>query len=141
MGKYEEIWAFYLFKTLHNVYMVTNLLKEDGMKALILSDEINQFHWSVLKSVLLILSILPLNQGILHVWQSTEGSSQIMVGFFALSLFSSLFILSFWSALQTTVLKLKQHETTAFEQRVVGLYRYVPMVALATMMSYLVAQI
>ena len=60
--------------------MVTNLLKEDGMKALILSDEINLFHWSVLKSVLLILSILPLSQGILHVWQSTEGSSQIMVG-------------------------------------------------------------
>ena len=121
--------------------MVTNLLKEDGMKALILSDEINLFHWSVLKSVLLILSILPLSQGIFHVWQSTEGSSQIMVGFFALSLLSSLFILSFWSALQATVLKLKQQETTEFEQRMIGLYSYVPMISLAAMMSYLVAQI
>ena len=32
------------------------------MKALILSDEINQFHWSMLKSVLLVLSILPASQ-------------------------------------------------------------------------------
>lgn len=111
------------------------------MKVLVLSDEINQFHWSVLKSVLLVLSILPLSQGILHIWQSTEGSSQIMVGFFALSLFSSLFILSFWSALQATVLKLKQQQITAFEQRIIGLYRYVPMLSLVAMMSYLVTQL
>ena len=111
------------------------------MKALILTDEINQFHWSVLKSVLLILSTLPLSQGIAHVWQSTEGSSQIMVGFFALSLLSSMFILSFWSALQATVLKLKEEQSSAFEQRIVGLYRYVPMVSLAAMMSYLVTQL
>lgn len=111
------------------------------MKALIMSDEINQFHWSMLKSVLLILSILPLSQGVLHVWQATEGSSQIMVGFFALSLFTSLFILSFWSALKATVLKLKEQQATEFEKRVIGLYRYVPMVSLAVMVSYLVAQI
>lgn len=49
------------------------------MKALILGDEINQFHWSMLKSVLLVLSMLPISQGIVHLWQSTEGSSQIMV--------------------------------------------------------------
>ena len=111
------------------------------MKAVIMSDEINQFHWSVLKSVLLILSILPLSQGIAHVWQATEGSSQIMVGFFALSLLSSMFILSFWSALQATVLKLKEENSTTFEHRIVGLYRYVPMVSLAAMMSYLVTQL
>lgn len=111
------------------------------MKALIMSDEINQFHWSVLKSVLLILSILPLSQGIAHVWQATEGSSQIMVGFFALSLLSSMFILSFWSALQATVLKLKEENSTIFERHIVGLYRYVPMVSLAAMMSYLVTQL
>jgi hypothetical protein len=111
------------------------------MKALILSDEINQFHWSMLKSVLLILSILPLSQGIAHVWQSTDGSSQIMVGFFALSLLSSLFILSFWSALQASVLKLNEEQVSKFEQKVVALYRYVPMISLATMISYLVTQI
>ncbi len=70
------------------------------MKALILSDEINQFHWSMLKSVLLVLSILPASQGILHLWQTTEGSSQIMVGFFAISMMSTLFVLCFWSALK-----------------------------------------
>ncbi len=45
------------------------------MKALTLLDEMSQFHWSMLKSVLLILSMLPFAQGVLSVWQSTEGSS------------------------------------------------------------------
>lgn len=111
------------------------------MKAVVLSDEINQFHWAMLKSVFLILSLLPLSQGILHVWQSTEGSSQIMVGFFALSLMSSLLALSFWSALQATELKLKQQELSAFETAVVKCYRYTPMLSLAAMLSYLVAQV
>jgi hypothetical protein len=106
------------------------------MKALILSDEINQFHWSMLKAVLLILSILPISQGILYLWQATEGSSQIMVGFFALSLVSSLLILSFWSALQATVLDLKSITMTVFEQNVLKVYRYFPMSLLAVVLSY-----
>ena len=110
------------------------------MKALILTDEINQFHWAMLKSILLILSLLPISQGILHVWHSTEGSSQIMVGFFALSFMSSWLALSFWSALQATVAKLKEEEISTFEAQVVNLYRYTPMLSLAAMLSYLVAQ-
>ncbi|MEQ1410861.1 hypothetical protein [Acinetobacter indicus] len=108
------------------------------MKALILSDEINQFHWTMLKSVLLILSLLPLSQGFLHLWQSTEGSSQIMVGFFALSLMSSCLLLSFWSALQATILKLEPEQASCFEQALVKVYRYLPMLSLAAMLSYLV---
>ncbi|WP_286831442.1 hypothetical protein, partial [Acinetobacter sp. UBA3132] len=73
------------------------------MKALIIRDEINQFHWTMLKSVFLVLSILPVSQAVLYLWQSTEGSSQIMVGFFALSLMSSLLALCFWSALKASV--------------------------------------
>ncbi|MGE8572076.1 MAG: hypothetical protein ACN6NW_08565 [Acinetobacter amyesii] len=111
------------------------------MKALLLTDEINQFHWSMLKSVLLILSILPISQGIVYLWQSTEGSSQIMVGFFAISLMSSLLALSFWSALKATVVNLKQEHASAIEQMVVRLYRYIPMVSLAAMLSYLVTQL
>jgi len=120
---------------------VKKLILEGRMKALILSDEINQFHWSMLKSVLLILSILPLSQGILHLWQTTEGSSQIMVGFFALSLVSSLFILSFWSALKATVLNLKNSSMSAFEQNIVKIYRYIPMFFLAGMISYIAASL
>ena len=110
------------------------------MKALILADEINQFHWSMLKSVLLVLSILPLSQGALHLWQSTEGSSQIVVGFFAASLLSTLLVLSFWSALKATAAKLQQHET-AFEHAVVQAYRYLPMLSLAGILAYLASQI
>lgn len=111
------------------------------MKALILGDEINQFHWSMLKSVLLVLSILPVSQGVLHLWQSTEGSSQIMVGFFALSLMSSLLALCFWSALKASVMNMKQEEVSSFERSVVQLYRFLPMLSLASMLSYLAVQI
>ncbi|ENU63756.1 hypothetical protein EVX74_014200 [Acinetobacter lwoffii] len=110
------------------------------MKALILGDEINQFHWSMLKSVLLVLSMLPISQGIVHLWQSTEGSSQIMVGFFAISLMSSLFALCFWSALKASVLQLKQRQMSVFENMMVQTYRYLPMLSLASMISYLAVQ-
>ena len=111
------------------------------MKALTLLNEMGQFHWSMLKSVLLILSMLPVAQGVLSVWQLTEGSSQIMVGFFAISLFSTWAVLSFWSALKATVLTLDQVQITALEQKVVMVYRYTPMLFLAGMVSYLVCQI
>ncbi|MGC3818733.1 hypothetical protein [Acinetobacter sp. G11] len=111
------------------------------MKAFIISDEINQFHWAMLKSVLLILSLLPISQGILNLWNATEGSSQIMVGFFAISLFSALFVLCFWSALKATVLKLKQEQSSVLEQSIVSIYRYIPMLFLASMISYLVTQL
>ncbi|MGE8684569.1 MAG: hypothetical protein ACN6OV_08835 [Acinetobacter sp.] len=110
------------------------------MKALLLTDEINQFHWSMLKSVLLILSILPVSQGMLYLWQSTEGSSQIMVGFFAISLMSSLLALSFYSALKATVAKLKPEQISVLEQLIIRIYRYLPMLSLAAMLSYLVTQ-
>ncbi|GAA5180260.1 hypothetical protein GCM10023345_01200 [Acinetobacter kookii] len=111
------------------------------MKAFIISDEINQFHWTMLKSVLLILSLLPISQGILNLWNATEGSSQIMVGFFAISLFSALFVLCFWSALKATVLRLKQEQSSVLEQSIVSIYRYIPMLFLASMISYLVTQL
>ncbi|TCH64848.1 hypothetical protein [Acinetobacter sp. ANC 4862] len=110
------------------------------MKALIISDEINQFHGAMLKSVLLILSLLPMSQGILALSNATEGSSQIMVGFFAISLFSALFVLCFWSALKVTVLRLQQEQISSLEQSVVKVYRYIPMLFLTAMMSYLVTR-
>lgn len=110
------------------------------MKAFIIADEINQFHWTMLKSVLLILSLLPISQAVLTVWNTTEGSSQIVVGFFALSVFSTLFVLCFWSALKATVLTLQQHNS-ALEQQMIQIYRYMPMLFLAAMLCYLVTQL
>lgn len=111
------------------------------MKALLLSDEINQFHWTVLKSVLLILSLLPVSHFLLELWQTTDGSSQIMVGFMSISVFSALSIISFYSSLKATVLKFVSLEHSDFEARVVQLYRYVPMLSLMTMISYLTTQL
>lgn len=109
------------------------------MKALFLSDDINQFHWSLLKSVSLILSLLPLSQVIWNFWQTTEGSSQIVVGFFAISFFVTGFVLAFWSALKLTTWH-KVIAETSVEQAVLAVYRNIPMICLVTMMSYLAFQ-
>jgi hypothetical protein len=84
------------------------------MKAFFMLDELNQFHWAMLKSVLLILMLLPITEGALSLWHATEGSSQIMIGF-ALSMLSAWFVLCFLSALKTTVWN--NHETISkYEQ-------------------------
>ena len=111
------------------------------MKALLLSDEISQFHWMMLKSVLLILSLLPISQFFMNIWQDADASSQIMIGFMAISVFSALTILSFYSALNMTVVHLKTEFSSLLEQYLVRSYRYVPMLFLAAMMSYLVTQL
>ena len=111
------------------------------MKALFIADEINQFHWSMLKSVLLILSLLPLSQFFISLLQHTDGNSQIMVGFMVISVFSAISIISFCSALHASVMHVQQDEQpSAFEQMIVKLYRYIPMLSLAVMMSYLATQ-
>ena len=111
------------------------------MKALLLSDEINQFHWSMLKSVLLILSLLPMSQFFLNLWQDADASSQIMIGFMAISVFSALSIISFYNALNFTVVQLKTEFSSLAEQYAVKIYRYLPMLFLVSMISYLVTQL
>ena len=111
------------------------------MKALLLSDEISLFHWSMLKSVLLILSLLPVSQTFLNLLQGADASSQIMIGFLAVSMFSALSILSFYSALNMMSTKLKTVFSSWVELYALKVYRYVPMLLLAVMVSYLALQI
>ncbi len=42
------------------------------MKAFLIVDELTQFHWVMLKSVLLILGLLPIAEVSLKLWLSTE---------------------------------------------------------------------
>lgn len=106
------------------------------MKAFFMLDELNQFHWTMLKSVLLILSLLPISEGVLSLWQTTEGSSQIMIGFFALSMLSAWFVLCFLSALKTTVWD-NQEMISKYEQLLFKAYRYIPMLFLSSLVAYL----
>ena len=109
------------------------------MKAFIISDEINQFHWAMLKSVLLILSLLPISQGILSLWNATEGSSQIMIGFFTLSVMSAWLVVCFMTALKATVWQ-SQSLHSVVEQKIFQAYRYVPMLFLSSLVAYLASQ-
>jgi hypothetical protein len=110
------------------------------MKAFFMLDELNQFHWAMLKSVLFILSLLPMSEGALSLWQTTEGSSQIMIGFFALSMLSAWFVLCFLSALKTSVWD--NHELISkYEQLVFKAYRYIPMLFLSSLVAYLSVQV
>ncbi len=106
------------------------------MKAFFMLDELNQFHWTMLKSVLFILSLLPISEGALSLWQTTEGSSQIMIGFFALSMLSAWFVLCFLSALKTTVWD-NQEMISRYEQLLFKVYRYIPMLFLSSLVAYL----
>ena len=111
------------------------------MKALLLSDEINQFHWNMLKSILLILSLLPISQFFLDLWQGADATSQIMIGFMAMSVFSAISIVSFYGALNLSMVQLKTEFSSLLEQNIVKIYRYIPMLFLVGMASYLVDQI
>ena len=106
------------------------------MKAFFMLDELNQFHWTMLKSVLFILSLLPISESALSLWQTTEGSSQIMIGFFALSMLSAWFVLCFLSALKTTVWD-NQEMISRYEQLLFKVYRYIPMLFLSSLVAYL----
>ena len=106
------------------------------MKAFFMLDELNQFHWTMLKSVLFILSLLPISEGALSLWQTTEGSSQIMIGFFALSMLSAWVVLCFLSALKTTVWD-NQEMISKYEQLLFKAYRYIPMLFLSSLVAYL----
>ena len=41
------------------------------MKAFWVLDELPQFHWAMLKTVLLILSLLPMSQAAFSLWESS----------------------------------------------------------------------
>lgn len=110
------------------------------MKAFFMLDELNQLHWTMLKSVLLILMLLPITEGALSLWQATEGSSQIMIGFFALSMLSAWLVLCFLSALKTTVWN-KDETISQYEQLMFKAYRYIPMLFLSSLVAYLSVQV
>lgn len=109
------------------------------MKAFFILDELSQFHWAMLKSVLLILSLLPISEVALTLWQTTEGSSQIMIGFFAMSLMSTWFVLCFLRALKTSVWQM--HEVFPHNEQVLfKAYSYLPMLCLSSLVAYLSIQ-
>lgn len=110
------------------------------MKAFLILDELNQFHWAMLKSILFILSLLPIVQVSLNLWLGTEGSSQIMIGFFALSIVSAWFMVSFVAALKASVWQCKTVVSKS-EQFIFKGYRYIPMLFLTSLVSYLTTEL
>jgi hypothetical protein len=109
------------------------------MKAFVLSDEITQFHWAMLKSILLILTVLPMMNGAVTLWQHTEGSSQIMIGFLTLSVISAWVMVCFMSALKATVWQ-SQSLNSVIEQKIFSAYRYIPMLFLSSLVAYFASQ-
>lgn len=109
------------------------------MKAFLVLDELHHFHWALLKSVLLILSLLPMSQAAFSLWQSSVGSSQIMIAFFALSVLSAWLVLCFLSALKSSVWHCHALSSNV-EQVLFKVYRTIPMLCLASLVAYLVLQ-
>ncbi|MEB3767013.1 hypothetical protein [Acinetobacter sp. MD2] len=106
------------------------------MKTKILSIPVHQLHRKVLKTVLIILAILPIAQVYVHLWHISHASSQIVLGFFAVSLLCSSFMVGFICALQVLHLPLLA-ELTALEQRIVTYYQRVPMLFFVILVAYI----
>ncbi len=68
------------------------------MKSFIFSEETYRIHRALLKSILLTLILLPLTAQLDQLWKTTEGSNQIILGFFALTLLSALLSVCFYTA-------------------------------------------
>lgn len=102
----------------------------------IFKEPINQLHWRILKTVLFILSILPAQEGYMQLWKISHESSQIILGFFAVSLFCSWLSIGFIWALQM----LQQPSSIVIsdvEQRLIKYYRQVPMLFFVMLVAYL----
>lgn len=107
------------------------------MRAFLITDRLNQLHWTMLKSVLIILAILPMSHFFLQLMQQVEGSSQIMVGFLGLSILSANCIFAFVSALKITTWHDDLSENT-FERRLFKIYRHVPISFLTFILLFVV---
>ncbi|WP_375554375.1 hypothetical protein [Acinetobacter baumannii] len=94
----------------------------------------------LLKLSHLMFEFAPIAEVSLKLWLSTEGSSQIMIGFFALSIVSAWLMVSFFTALKTSVWQTKQM-ASKYEQLLFKAYRYVPMVFLSSLVAYLSLQL
>ena len=114
-----------------------NAMGAISMKALFLSDEVNQLHWSVLKALCFVLSLLPLSQSAITLWSLSDASSQIMVAFLSISVLSSVWLVTFFNALQLTVVSLTHLNLSPLETQLIRIYRQVPMMTLAGMMAYM----
>ncbi|MFU8926157.1 hypothetical protein [Acinetobacter puyangensis] len=107
------------------------------MRAFLITDQLNQLHWAMLKSIAVILAILPISHILLQAMQNAEGSSQIMIGFFALSILSTNCIVSFVAALQITTWQnnLAQNKS---ERVLFKIYQQIPMLFLTAILVYVV---
>ncbi len=123
------------------------------MKTVFISDHVQSIHAAVLKSIVLILALLPVRHTLMQLWLQTEGGSQIVVGFVAISVFSALSIVAFIFALlcsniqpqaesfsQQLALGAAQRDEQQ-HQHILRIYQHIPMLFLMTMMSYLSSQL
>lgn len=108
------------------------------MRAFLMTDQLNQLHWAMLKSVLVVLALLPVSQFLFDLLANAEGSSQIMIGFFTISMMSASCILAFLSALKSTVAECDLVETKS-QHVVFKLYRQIPMVFFVVILMYLIS--
>ena len=105
------------------------------MKEFFLVDELNHLHLDILKSILLILVLLPICDGLFNIYHFIEDSSQIVIGFFAFTLLSAWLILCFLSALKTSMLCLHK-KYSKYENYLFKIYRTVPMLFLIALLTY-----
>ncbi len=99
----------------------------------LVQDKVNHLHWKMIKVNLMILSSFAISLFWIDLLQGAEGSSQIVIGFFALSFIIASGLVVIWMALQVATWQVSFTQNK-IEQCVFNLYRQVPMVFFSSLL-------
>lgn len=102
-------------------------------------DSINRLHWRTIKSVLGTLSLLPASYLFHHLWFYSTNSDQVMIRFFALSIFISWALVAFSIALNHTA-KDDDEQFEQHEQKIMSFYRQIPLIFFTGFIVFLQSQ-
>ncbi len=92
----------------------------------LVQDKVNHLHWKMIKVNLVILTSFAISLFWIDLLQGAEGSSQIVIGFFALSFIFASGLVALLIALQVSTWQVNCSQSV-FEQWLFKFYRQVPM--------------
>lgn len=102
-------------------------------------DPINRLHLQTFKSILGTLSLLPASYLFHHLWFYSTDSDQVMIRFFALSVFISWALVAFSIALSHTATN-DDEQFEQHEQKIMSFYRQIPLMFFTGFIVFLQSQ-
>ncbi len=106
----------------------------------LVQDRVNHLHWKMIKVNLMILASFAISLFWLDLLQGAQGSSQIVIGFFALTFIIASNLVALLMALQVSTWHVNLRQT-AVEQGLFKVYRQVPMISFSSLFIAILLQL